>query len=1126
MKKVAILLTLFLWGLKVPGQINKYGVPLIKNYSAEVIHGSDYTHSIIKDNLGNVYLANEDMGIIRYDGNNWRTIPVRNNQLIRALGKDRQGVIYAGGRYEFGYLVPDTYGKMTYVSLSQRLEESNVNRNTSSDTGKVDSNKQKISIGQILSLVVKDSHVYFVSDEALFDYNIINDSLTYINFKSINLSYVLKVFLIDQKVIVGDNSKGLFEYKDGKMELIPGGDFFSQKRCMVVMPYDKNRALVATFEFGLYLLDYVTGEVTKDFVQPSLQKMLVESRIYSGISLPSGELAFGTIQGGVFILDHEGRLVNYWDKDNSGLMDNGVLAFYCDSSKNSELWISTIRFISKVYINLPFTEFSPKSGIDGGVNSICEMDGNIYVSTDLGVYKSRTNEKGHREYTKIPEIIDQVFPICHAKVGNEDFVLAGSISGIFQITRTGKVFKISGDLLDKSEKDRKMDINVRVIVQSKINPSRFYVGCNVEGIKVFEYNSGKWKTIRTYKIGQGSAVGIVEADNGDLLFGTDFSNNLFHVAFKDSVPVLYGADKGIPEATIYSIAWINNKIVLATGDGLFLHLKDTDSWIPFNEVTGGYSTGKQSLMVMQDNDNDFWVATKEKRYSEILFKNTDGKINSYFGPLALLPNVRMLDIKSIDNRIWMAKSNSIYVIEKEKLLAEIPEISPFLNKIIVGRDSIIMDESFVKKGEWERNIPSATRQGLKIPELKFNLNSVSFYWSTPYFVNEESTVYRFKLEGFDSDWSGWEKVYYKDYTNLPFGHYYFKVKAQTATDIITNETVYEFIILKPWYLTTVMIVLYAIILIFIILAIIKAYTKKLKNENIRLEGIVAERTAVVVKQKEELESSIHYASRIQMALLPSEAILSENIKNYFVLFKPRDIVSGDFYWMTKKDERLYIVAADCTGHGVPGAFMSLLGMSFLDEIIDKETAPRADVILRELRLHVTESLKQVGGDDEAKDGMDMALLVIDFNSKRIEFSGAYNPCFRIRKLTEAETEIYKDNTVEMPDGSMSNGKYLLETIYASKMPIGISSRMNEDFVFHHWALDKGVSYYLFSDGYIDQFGGPNGRKFMKKRFKRLLLDIQDYPMNKQKEILENNLNDWIGHSPQIDDILVMGIRTD
>src|SRR4030042_929033 len=233
-------------------------------------------------------------------------------------------------------------------------------------------------------------------------------------------------------------------------------------------------------------------------------------------------------------------------------------------------------------------------------------------------------------------------------------------------------------------------------------------------------------------------------------------------------------------------------------------------------------------------------------------------------------------------------------------------------------------------------------------------------------------------------------------------------------------------------------------------------------------------------------------------------------------YSGRDIVSGDFYWMMRKGERLYIVAADCTGHGVPGAFMSLLGMSFLDEIIDKETAPRADYVLNQLRLHVTESLKQSGGDDEAKDGMDMGLLVIDYSTKRIEFSGAYNPCFRVRKLTQEEARNYEENSEEMPDGSMSNGKYLLETIYASKMPIGISSRMHEEFVFYEWDLEKGISYYLFSDGYIDQFGGAHGRKFMKKNFKRLILEIQDCQMDKQRELLENNLIDWMGQSPQID----------
>ena len=157
--------------------------------------------------------------------------------------------------------------------------------------------------------------------------------------------------------------------------------------------------------------------------------------------------------------------------------------------------------------------------------------------------------------------------------------------------------------------------------------------------------------------------------------------------------------------------------------------------------------------------------------------------------------------------------------------------------------------------------------------------------------------------------------------------------------------------------------------------------------------------------------------------------------------------------------------------------------------------------------------------------MDIALLVIDFSAGKIEFSGAYNPCFKVKKINpEDDRERYSDPS-EKTDGSMSNGKYLLETIYASKMPIGISSRMNEGFVFHEWNLEKGISYYLFSDGYIDQFGGPDGRKFMKKNFKRLILDIQDYPMENRKSFLKRISRIGWAESPQIDDILVMGIRT-
>jgi hypothetical protein len=201
-------------------------------------------------------------------------------------------------------------------------------------------------------------------------------------------------------------------------------------------------------------------------------------------------------------------------------------------------------------------------------------------------------------------------------------------------------------------------------------------------------------------------------------------------------------------------------------------------------------------------------------------------------------------------------------------------------------------------------------------------------------------------------------------------------------------------------------------------------------------------------------------------------------------------------------------------------------MSFLDEIIDREQSPSSADILKSLRHHVIESLKQAGEDGETMDGMDIGLLVLDFARKKVEFSGANNPCFRVRKLSEEETAMYDGNGKEPDDGSWSNGRYLLETISADKMPIGISPKMNESFTCNEHDMEGGFSYYLFSDGYIDQFGGPNGKKFMKRNFRKLLLEIQDNSMEKQKELLERNLVEWRGGIEQIDDILVLGIKID
>jgi len=1117
------------------GQINKYGTPVTKSYSMEVTRGAEYNWCITKDKFGAVYFGNDNNLVIRYDGSTWTTIPVKRNTptIVRAIGSDDYGIIYVGGQDEFGYIEPDSSGKRVYVSLNNRIPGAKdlTTGAWGDSTAARLAEPSDFSIGDIFSLIVKGPRVYYLSPRSLIIYDRADDDLSYINLRQMGFRQVMRIFSVNDKIILTDNILGLIEFRDGGIYQLPGGEFFRSKRSLTVLPYRNEEVIVGTLTTGIYLYNYSTGSVDSSFIGYRMFNRLKEPGVYCGVRLSSGEIVFGTMGDGLYVFDSNGNYTGHWNNQNTEMQDNTISALYADPETGSELWIATMSFITKAYINLPFSQFSEKSGLAGGINNFCQFNGSVYVATDNGIFKSGINEDGTRIFSQLNNITAQVFPLLPAKVGNESFLLAGSFSGVYNIAADGRITTLEGNKIDAENEVDRTPIDTRTILQSKVKTNRFYFGPNSVGLRILDYNNGIWKHFKDIGSINGTIVFINELDNGDLVVLAHYPEGLFRVPFNDTVSVKYGPDKGISgEFSLNSLSEIKGDLILCTGKGMLKLNPGSDSWIPYDEPTRGYTENVNVDRFFRDPDGDLWLSANEDRINEILFSEKGDTLTKFKGGvLNLLPDVNLMHIGSVENKIWIAKSKTIYIVDKEKLDLASPPVLTLLTRIINksgGIDSTVMNETFYSLDDRGRRYPVTSAPGDKTPEFRHTYNSPSFYWTTTYMVDEERMLYSYMLEGYENQWSKWAKIGYKDFSNLRFGHYTFRVKAKTATGIESEEAFFSFTILKPWYLRTLMLLLYIITAIFLIFVIIAAYTLRLKNENIRLEGIIAERTATVVKQKEELESSIHYASRIQMALLPSESILAENIRNYFILFKPRDIVSGDFYWMTKKDDRLYIAAADCTGHGVPGAFMSLLGMSFLDEIIDKELSPRADFVLNKLRLHVTDSLKQVGGDNEAKDGMDLALLVVDFKARRIEFSGAYNPCFRVRKLSENEIQSSKNTPAGLSDGSMSDGKYILETVYASKMPIGISSLMNEKFVFYDWTLEKGISYYMFSDGYIDQFGGPKGRKFMKKNFKRLILEIQDLPMTRQKEILENKLRDWMGQSSQIDDILVMGIRTE
>lgn len=267
--------------------------------------------------------------------------------------------------------------------------------------------------------------------------------------------------------------------------------------------------------------------------------------------------------------------------------------------------------------------------------------------------------------------------------------------------------------------------------------------------------------------------------------------------------------------------------------------------------------------------------------------------------------------------------------------------------------------------------------------------------------------------------------------------------------------------------------------------------------------LLAAKNLEISNQKQKIDDSIHYANRIQTAVLIPRPEAIYSLPEHFIFFKPREVVSGDFFWISDKGTKIFLAAVDCTGHGVPGAFMSMLAISFLNEIVsqipDAQGPILASDILNQLREHIIRSLHQTGARKESKDGMDISLVVWDTKTHKLQFAGAHNSLYYIRREK-------------------------LICIEADRMPISIHRLADRPFTNNELALEPNDLIYLFTDGYYDQAGGKDGRKFLSRSFKELLLSNHQLPMIEQRSRLDAAIENWKGNYPQRDDMLVVGLR--
>lgn len=389
----------------------------------------------------------------------------------------------------------------------------------------------------------------------------------------------------------------------------------------------------------------------------------------------------------------------------------------------------------------------------------------------------------------------------------------------------------------------------------------------------------------------------------------------------------------------------------------------------------------------------------------------------------------------------------------------------------------------------------------KYIELSWRDNFFSFEFVALDYVMPGHNKFQYKMEGVDEDWSPPSTTRFASYTQLQGGDYVFRVKACNNDGVWNDEGAVLHIRINPpfwktnWFYS--MCVLLGITGVF---GFVKYRTASVKRENKVLEAKVEERTRELAEKNRDITSSIQYAQRIQEAILPPQKQIFSHFHDAFILYKPKDIVSGDFYWFGEKNGKKIIATVDCTGHGVPGAFMSMIGHNLLNQIIVEKGVTEPAAILNELHRGVQSALKQGSNVVDTSDGMDVAICSIDLNKKELQFAGAFRPLFII-------------NWVDF------------EKIDGNKFPIGGSQLDHErSFTNHTRFLKKGDTIYMFSDGYADQFGGDNGKKFMVKRFNQLLLSIQEKPLKEQGKILEETLEGWRGNYEQVDDVLVVGIR--
>ncbi len=1030
-----------------------------KSFDSDVGLPQNFVYSLVQDYDGYIWIGTGE-GLARYDGSNLKSFSVNDSlasDFVNSLYVDKDSILWIGHNngslsYYDGEFHKIIVGDGTYGPVKDICEDKN---------GNVWATMQNKGLVRIS----KDKKVSTYTDKAIFGgklfYSIESiDSFHFI----IGTSDGLFVLRMDDNL----NPRTLQEVSS----IPPTGINAIVKRKLI-----DNEFWIATEDEGFYLFKY-NDNTSEHFVNNNLcMKFNIEEDnivdIYEDVS---GDLLLASWGNGITRLEWDdasqtfNKAFNFSTKN--GLSHNFVKAILADRENN--YWfatygggVSVLLCDYFVHYDLDDIGFKQNKAV-----SVLANHNNLWIGLERGLLKTDPYCFADHEY------YDHVLGIPNDRITGFEYDSTGVI-WVSSLSE-GLYFRTPGELKFKRFNYTKS------VIGNRINDMA------ISGDKLYLATTGGFYTINT----KTKSVDRLSTERG-------LPHNSINFVYLDRFKNIWIGPKSSGICKVDSANIEVHKLSKA----------------PIN-VSG----------MTEDSEGNFWLSTIGKgvlKYTKDTLMSvtvTDGLSKNYCYDITCdkknrlwvchWPGVSCIDLKTMkirkfgfddkmggdfykvwndsDDNIWFASSTGVikYFPDKDKKNTVPPLIN--FSEILISGKSYSADKPIVLDYPYKNKYA-----------FRFAFTGISF-------KNPKEVTYQYKMlrNGEDSkEWKELGNTNFREYEFLPNGDYKFTVRALNADGVPSLKAVSLQITIKApfwksfWF--------YLLLVVFIggfIFVVIRYRERRLQMQKERLQKEVDYQTIVLRQQKAEIErknhditASINYAKRIQKSILPQIETLKSTFPESFIFFAPRDIVSGDFYWFNKSKGIFTICCADCTGHGVPGAFMSMIGTTLLNDI-SKDVSLLAPADMLERLDNDIRILLQSQGADQAKDGMDISVIQVDINDNKVVLASAKRPVFL---YINKELVIYNGTRRSIGDDDLAKG----------------SSFMN-----YEYECSEGDCIYLFSDGYPDQFGGPRGKKMMKVGVKEVLDEIHNKPMQEQGDLIRDHFTKWKGDFDQIDDVLFMGIR--